>query len=325
MAGNDIKQTINDIVKIGLLLYQDCMPAGLLAFSDLLVAANVRAGQTLFKPTWLSEPGGPFECANGQTFKTDTLGRERIDGLLVPGAWRDQTSVQQDADGSLVRAIAALDRKVLLLSYCTGVHLVAQTGKLDHQPATTTWWLRNAVRDRFPAVQWQLNNTSVINEKTATASGVNGYLPIGLALINRLAGDQIAADIRKYMVLPRPIEQNTPFQELPLLLQQGQLMRRIVQWVEKTPATELRINRLAEHLNLTSRTLARRLAQVTDQNTAQLVRLIKLNQVSDQLIGTHKAIQTISNELGFSDDTSLRRSFRKLTGMTPGEYRRQFG
>ncbi|MCG8393114.1 MAG: AraC family transcriptional regulator [Pseudomonadales bacterium] len=33
----------------------------------------------------------------------------------------------------------------------------------------------------------------------------------------------------------------------------------------------------------------------------------------------------ISDALGFADDTTLRRSFKRVAGMTPGQYRQQFG
>ena len=312
-------------MKIGLLLYPDCIPSGLLAFSELLIAANMRMGTATFEFSWLSEHGGTASCRNGLELSTEKLGSEPIDGLLVPGAWRDQSSVVQDSDRTLVQAMSNLDRRVFLMSYCTGVHLVAQTGRLDHHPATTTWWLLDSVRHRFPDVQWKMNNTLVRNTQNATASGVNGYLPIALALIARLGGENVAEDIRKYMVLPRPVQHNTPFQQLPQLLQQGPWIRDIFMWVEKTPATQLRTTELARHLNMTPRTLGRQMSAITGYKSAELMRLIKLNQVSDQLIGTNKTIDAISDDLGFSDNTSLRRSFSKLTGFTPGEYRRQFG
>lgn len=321
----DIKQTFYDTMNIGLLLYPGCMPSGLLAFSELLLAANLRAGKTAFEFTWLSENGGAVTCANGLELPTTKLDDVTIGGLLIPGAWRDQTSIRKEEDGPLIHAIKRLAPGILLMSYCTGVYLAAQTGKLNHQPATTTWWLQETVRNEFPDVRWQMNNTFVINPESATASGVNGYLPIALALIERVCGHAVADDIRRYMVLPRPVQQSSPFQELPMLLQQGQLMRDVYLWVEKTPAAQLRIAGLARHLNMTPRTLGRRIAGITNYNSAQLMRLIKLNQVSDQLIGTNKTIDAISDELGFADNTSLRRSFNKMTGMTPGDYRRKFG
>lgn len=312
-------------MKIGLLLYPDCIPSGLFAFSDLLLAANMRLGKQQFECCWLSEQGKPVACANGMELPSSKLENADIDALLIPGGWRDQSNIHNDRDEKLIQAIFRLDKKTTLLSYCTGVYLVARTGKLDKQTATTTWWLLDTIRERFPKVQWHLNSTCVINKRNATAAGVNGYLPIALALIEQHCGKHIANDIQQYMVLPRPIERNTPFQELPNLMQKNTFLRDIFHWVEQSAYTELKATALAEHLNTTPRTLSRKVVSMTGYNSARLLRLIKLNQVSDQLISTKKSIYSISDELGFADDTSLRRSFKQITGMTPGEYRRVFG
>lgn len=312
-------------MKVGLLLYPDCIPSGLFAFSDILLAANMRMGKNHFEWSWLSERGKPIECANGMELPAEKLEGAEIDALLVPGSWRDAASIHTERDDCLIRAIARLDNRIPVMSYCTGVYLVARTGRLDKQSATTTWWLLDSIRERFPGIRWQTNSTCVINKCHITAAGVNGYLPIALSLIEQQCGKHIASDIQQYMVLPRPIERNTPFRELPNLMQQSQLLRDIFHWVEGSPYTELRATALAAHLNITPRTLSRRILAITGYSCSRLMRLIKLNQVSDELINTDKPIYAISDEQGFADDTSLRRSFKQITGMTPGEYRRRFG
>jgi len=320
-------------MKIGLLLYPDCIPSGLFAFSDLLMAANLRMGASVFEWCWLSEQGNPVACANGVELTASKLESADVDAVLIPGAWRDQSNIHSPKDEGLIRALKTLaetsdktqGRKTAILSYCTGVYLAARSGKLDQQTATTTWWLLDTIRGQFPRVQWQLNRTFVVDEGNATAAGVNGHLPIALSLIEQQCGRQIANDIQQYMVLPRPIERNTPFQELPELLQKEPFIRDVFHWVEHTPYTRLKTTALAEHLHITPRTLSRQVVSKTGYNSAQLMRLIKLNQISEQLISTNKSIYRISDELGFADDTSLRRSFKRITNMTPGEYRRSFG
>ncbi|MBL3824286.1 MULTISPECIES: GlxA family transcriptional regulator [unclassified Marinobacter] len=320
-------------MKIGLLLYSDCIPSGLFAFSDLLNAANLRMGSSVFEWCWLSLHGQPVSCANGLELSAGKLENAEVDALLIPGAWRDQSSIHSPKDASLVQALKALGeirfkkqgKKPAILSYCTGVYLAASSGRLNHQTATTTWWLLDTIREQFPDVQWQLNRTFVMDEDNATAAGVNGHLPIALSLIEKHCGKQVASEIQQYMVLPRPVERNTPFQKLPELIQQNAFVREVFHWVEQTPYTRLKTTALADHLHITQRTLSRKIDSLTGYNTAQLMRLIKLNQISEQLISTNKSIYQISDELGFADDTSLRRSFKRITNMTPGEYRQAFG
>lgn len=311
-------------LKVGLLLYPGCIPTGLFAFSDLLLAANRRLGETRFRPVWLSADGATIETANGPELSGQPLQQAEIDSLVVPGAWRSADQVPAPGDDGLASAIGALDAPVRLWSYCTGVCLVAQAGKLDGRKATTTWWLAGRVGELYPNVDWALTETAVFGQH-ATASGVNGHLPLALGMIEEACGPAVVADIRAAMVLPRPGEQHTPFQTLTFLLQQGPLMRRIAAWVERTPARALNTTSLAEHLNLSPRTLARRVTAATGEPCGQLMRLIKLNQVSDRLLTTTLPLGSISDDLGYADTTGLRRAFKRATGLTPAEYRRRFG
>lgn len=312
-------------MNIGLLLYRDCLPAGLFGFSDLLMAVNQRAGRELFHCQWVSERGGPLPTANGVTLATERLGESGLDGVLVPGAWRDADSALTDADNGLVEALARLPESTRLWSYCTGVCLVARTGRLDGVPATTTWWLRELAGSRFPRVDWRPHQTLVRTGHDDTAAGVNGYLPLGLGLLEEQCGGQAVEEIRRHMVLPRPEDHHTPLQDVPGLFRQSPWLREVIRWVERTPAHSLIIDRLAEFMNTSSRTLQRRALRESGHRCGQLMRLVKLNQVGEQLISSDRSLTTIADGLGFPDEASLRRSFRQVSGMTPGEYRKHFG
>lgn len=312
-------------MNIGLLLYRDCLPAGLFGFSDLLMAVNQRAGRELFRCQWVSEAGGPLQTANGIALATERLGASRLDGVVVPGAWRDADNAVADADAGLVESLAGLPASTRLWSYCTGVCLVAGTGRLDGVPATTTWWLRDLAGSRFPLVDWRPHQTLVRTGHDDTAAGVNGYLPLGLALLEEQCGGQAVEEIRRHMVLPRPEDHHTPLQDVPGLFRQSLWLRDVIRWVERTPAHGLIIDRLAEFMSTSSRTLQRRVLRESGHRCGQLMRLVKLNQVGEQLISTDRPLAAIGDALGFQDEASLRRSFRQVSGMTPGEYRKHFG
>lgn len=52
-------------MRIGLLLYPGCMPAGLFAFADLLHAASRRAGRPMFETVYVGLSGDTVDCAHG--------------------------------------------------------------------------------------------------------------------------------------------------------------------------------------------------------------------------------------------------------------------
>jgi len=316
------------IQKIGLLLYPGCMPAGLFAFADLLLSANRRGGERRFEVCWVGLDREPVESVHGMDLRPDTLLAEAdCTALLIPGLWADSEAkmVQVlESNRSLIRVLAQLDKKTQLWSYCTGVCLLAQSGRLNGETATATWWLAGGLQARFPQVNWQFQQTQVFNRQTATASGASGYLPIAKALIEDQLGAGVYREIAKLMVLPRPEPAVPVFSTISLIEQADPLLRRLHLLVEKRPAQELGVQLLADELAVTARTLARKIKALTGHAVADHVRLIKLNQAGERLILTGDSISRISDSLGFSDESSFRRTFKRVTGLTPVAYRQQF-
>lgn len=316
-------------LRVGLLLYPGCMPAGLLAFADLLHAANRRAGARLFETHYVALEDGPVDCAHGLRLPAQgRLAAGLPDAVLVPGFWSEsgeQVAAALAGNAQLIAALGRLDKRVMVWSYCTGVCIAAAARRLDGQGATVTWWLADAVRERYPRVQWQVERTCVVNAHNATASGVNGYLPIAQAVIEQHLSRDAYRDLTRLMVLPRPERTHGAFQAVSLAGQPNRLAARLHDAVERLPAGEATIARLARELGTTERTLARKVTAATGTPAAAWVRRIKLNQVSERLIHTSAPASTISAELGFSSDAGMRRMFKELTGMTTAQYRQAFG
>ncbi len=148
--------------------------------------------------------------------------------------------------------------------------------------------------------------------------------PIALHFIEQHCGQDVRRDIVDLMVIPKPFEGANPFQVIKLMELNDPLMRDIFLWAEKTPVKDILLTTLAQTLNLTERTLARKVKSASGLSTGQFVRLIKLNQASELLIHSNKDINSVSEQLGFVDDSGFRRMFKKVSKYTPGEYRQQF-
>lgn len=315
-------------LRIGLLLFPGCMPAGLLAFADMLHAANRRTGLKLFETHFVAERSGPVDCAHGlKLTASHGLAELTLGAVLIPGFWAESSQqVEASLAGSapLLAALAKLSKRCRIWSYCTGVCLAAACGRLDGQYATVTWWLADDLRKRYPRVRWKSEQNCVFNERIGTASGVNGYLPLAQALIEREVSATVFHDLNRLMVLPRPTQSHDAFQTLSLIQQPSQLLRRLHALVQELPAERITVRKLADKMGMTERTLARKVRDETGTAVATYARLIKLSQVGERLTLTSAAIKTISNELGFSSDSNLRRMFKEATGLTPVQYRQRF-
>ena len=314
--------------KIALLLYPGCLPAGLLASQDLFMAANLRAQQRLFEVTLVAHANAPVRCAHGLMLSpAATLTAEDFDSLIVPGFWADGATQLIAALGvhkALIAALAKLPVRTQILSYCTGVSLVAKAGLLRGQSATATWWLSAYLQQQFPDADWQLQREIVKSGRFDTAAGVHGHLLLAQSLVRAALTPNRYFELKQLMVLARPEPVLPALQALDLIEQSAPLLRSLTQLIECAPMRGKNIESLAAGLNLSSRTLARKVRAESGYSPGAFVRLVKLKQASAELINSRASVAQIAAKLGFADESSFRRAFTLVLGIAPAKYRERF-
>ncbi|MCA0240433.1 MAG: AraC family transcriptional regulator [Proteobacteria bacterium] len=102
---------------------------------------------------------------------------------------------------------------------------------------------------------------------------------------------------------------------------QAGVTRRVYQELTRTPGRFPEIEVIAESLCMTSRTLRRRLEAEGTSYSDLLVSVRKALAI-DYLSTTLLGIEDVAATVGFSDVVAFRHAFKRWTGKTPGEYRR---
>ena len=85
----------------------------------------------------------------------------------------------------------------------------------------------------------------------------------------------------------------------------------------------LSISHVAEDLNLSKRTLQRRLQQ-QDVSFAELRDQVRFHFSIDYLIKQYMSMDSISSALDFSDRTSFTNAFKRWTNLSPSMFRKLF-
>ncbi len=316
-------------LRLALLLYEGCMPAGLFATADMARAANLRAGQPLFELQWVGIGTDPVPTWQGPALApAAALAHAQADAVLVPGLWLSapgEVQAQLRHLQPLVQALRALPRRTQLWSYCAGVVLLAASGRLDGHPATATWWLQAALQQEFAAVRWRFDEPLVAHQAATTAAGASGYLPLMLHALAARLPPQAVQDLQEVLMLPRPRSTHPAFAGLDLMAQADPALRSAMLWVQRSPAQGLCLADLAAAMHLSTRTLARRVREHTGLSAAHWMRRIKLRQASDALCQTRYPLKRIAQDLGFASEAGLHRAFSHATGQTPLAYRMAHG
>ena len=91
---------------------------------------------------------------------------------------------------------------------------------------------------------------------------------------------------------------------------------------DKLPSGEVRDSDIAQSLNMSTRTMQRRLAEEGTSFSAILQQIRE--ELADQYIKDDKlAISEVAYLLGFSDQSNFTRAFKRWHGVSPTQYRHQ--
>jgi AraC family transcriptional regulator, transcriptional activator of pobA len=83
------------------------------------------------------------------------------------------------------------------------------------------------------------------------------------------------------------------------------------------------VSALATQLNLSSRYLSDLLKQETGKTAMELIHIYLVNEAKNRLKGDHKSVSEIAYELGFENLPYFSRLFKKETGISPNQFKKQ--
>jgi AraC family transcriptional regulator len=92
-------------------------------------------------------------------------------------------------------------------------------------------------------------------------------------------------------------------------------------YIQNHHLKSLRLNEIAEAVDIHPVHLARRYRQFSGRPVGEHLRQLRVDTARDRLRGTDQSLADIAAECGFSDQAHFGRVFRRFTGTTPARYR----
>ena len=84
------------------------------------------------------------------------------------------------------------------------------------------------------------------------------------------------------------------------------------------------VREVVRRSGLSERGFARRLRAATGYAALDYVQRLRIEQAKRRLERTDESVEDVSWRVGYEDPAPFRRLFRRITGVRPGSYRRQF-
>lgn len=212
-----------------------------------------------------------------------------------------------------------------IASLCIGAFLLAQTGLLNGKSCTTHWSEANRFRQYFPEVE--LLSEKIITEDNGifTSGGAYSFLNLVLYLVEKYVGREIAVlcskffevDIDRYHQSQFAIFQGQKEHE-------DQAILKAQQYIESHVHQKLSIDDIADMVAISRRNFIRRFKKATHNTPLEYIQRVRIEAAKRFLESSSMSIYEVMFEVGYQDTKAFRNLFRKLTGLTPKEYRQKY-
>jgi transcriptional regulator GlxA family with amidase domain len=274
----------------------------------------------------IAPEGAQIRATSGLAFLTEPLPdpAEPLDTLIVAGG---QGVMRAAEDAGLVewlRARAGAARRTA--SVCTGAFLLAAAGLLDRRRAVTHWEYCDQLRRRHPAVMVEPDPIFVHDGSMWSSAGVTAGIDLSLALVEEDLGRPIALGVARYLVvfLKRPGGQ-AQFSAALSLQSADDHFAELHGWLTEHLAENLSLSRLAAQAGMSERTFLRRYRDATGLTPARAIERLRVEAGRQLLAGSRLPAKRIAARCGFGSEETMRRSFMRLQGVGPQDYRQRFG
>lgn len=249
--------------------------------------------------------------------------RKPIDTLIVPGGPRDAVNGAA-ALAPLVRRVSTRARRVA--SVCTGALILSEAGLLDGRAVVTHWEACNELRRRNPRCHVEDDRIFVRDKRIWTSAGISSGIDLALAMVEEDYGSRLALDVARWLVvyLRRPGGQSQFSAPLAAQIAEQDGLRELLLWMSANISSDLSVAALAHRTNMSERTFARMFVAETKFTPAAFVEKLRIEAARRSLETTRKTVKQIARACGFGTVETMHRSFKRVVGVTPLEYRARF-
>lgn len=210
-------------------------------------------------------------------------------------------------------------------SLCIASFFLAATGLLNGKQCSTHWVAANDFRNLFPEVNLVDDKIMTEDDGIYTSGGAYSFLNLLLYIIEKYAGRDVAVMVSKTFMID--IDRNS---QSPFIMFQGQKthedepIKKAQEFIESNYDEKITVDQLASMLALGRRNMERRFKKATANTVTEYIQRVKVEAAKKNLEVGRKNINEVMYEVGYSDTKAFRTIFKRITGLSPVEYRSKY-
>ncbi|GAB1444815.1 MAG: helix-turn-helix domain-containing protein [Cyclobacteriaceae bacterium] len=265
---------------------------------------------------------------NGQfIIQTDKLLKDvtRTDLVVIPALFGDMQKAIAQNEKLIPWIIDQYSNGGEVASLCVGAFLLASTGLLNGKKCSTHWGFTNEFRAMFPKVEVMDGSIVTEEHRIYSSGGANSYWNLLLYLVEKYTNRETAILAAKYFAIDIDRHSQSAFAMFKGQKEHKDDTVRLAQdYIERRVDERISVDELAEKFGVGRRTFERRFKQATNNSVLEYMHRIKIETAKRSFENSRKNINEVMYTVGYSDTKAFRTIFKKITGLTPMEYRNKY-
>jgi transcriptional regulator GlxA family with amidase domain len=302
-----------------------------LTLDILTAAASMAARLNVAAPTWQLRAfaEGPIRLSNNLYIDAKPMSKRiKPDNSIwiIPGLATNSASAvnARILQSDTVQAIKALIQKAntggTIAASCSAVFLLQAANLLKNKKVTTTWWLSGHLQNIEPTCILNASRLVIADGNIWTAGAALAQTDLMLRLISHRFGAGLADAVSRILLIDNR-EAQAPFIAPNMLTDGNDFIAELSKQIDAALPGKINAYEIAAKFRISERTLARRVKASTGNSTLSFIQLIRLKRARILLETSNMSVDEISENVGYSDATALRRLMRKTFGATPRQFR----
>ena len=250
---------------------------------------------------------------------------DKTDLVFIPALFGDMTSAIAKNKTVVPWIVDQYRKGAEVASLCVGAFLLASTGLLNGKKCSTHWGYQSEFREMYPDVEVVEGGIVTEEERIYSSGGAHSYWNLLLYLLEKYTDRETAILASKYFAIDIDRDSQSAF-----AMFKGQKSHKdkeilkAQEYIEKNIHGKISTDELAKISAIGRRTFERRFKDATNNSVLEYIQRIKIEAAKRQFETSRKNINEVMYEVGYTDTKAFRDLFKKLTGLTPVEYRNKY-
>lgn len=250
---------------------------------------------------------------------------KKTDLLIIPSVSHDYDNVIKNNKELITWIGEQYKSGAEIASICTGAFLLAATDLLEGKTCSTHWNAATDFKRLFPNINLQTDKLITVEPGIYTNGGAYSFLNLVLFLVEKYFDRKTAIYCSKVFQIDIDRISQSAFHIFQTQKNHGdELICQAQTYIEENLGERISFGELASKLATSRRNFDRRFIKATGNTPVEYLQRVKVEVAKKTLEKGRKSIFEVMYEVGYSDDKAFREVFKKITGLSPLDYRAKY-